>query len=294
MTVLYQPGYSLPRTDYPLTHARIAHSNNWLSGGDVSGGDGSKLLQENLDALLQENLDNILLEAQNSAAAGYFATGPLNSLTYEFWQPASLPSTWEYNHTTSAECDYCAIAAHTMGTNGNTLQVQYHDGSSWVDLIASTAITSDAPIFVIFGVQTRSRWRIRISNGTAPNIGVIKFGKALQMQRPIYGGHAPVDLARQTILRSNNSETGNYLGRSKLRSIHATTYDWNNLSAAWVEENWPGFQTAVETEPFFIAWRPETKQDVGFCQTDEAPIPSNMGVRDLMTVSLSIRAQGYD
>lgn len=294
MTVLFAPGYSLPQVDFPLTHARIAHSNNWLDGGTVSGGDGSKLLQENLDELQQENLDAILLEIQNSTADGFFATAPLNTLTYEFWQPATLPSTWEYNHTSAAEADYCAIAAHTMGTNGNTLQVQYHDGSDWVDLIASTAITSDEEIFVIFGVQTRQRWRIRVSNGTAPNIGVIKFGKAFQMERPLFGGHAPIDLSRQTILRSNLSETGEYLGRSKRRRFHATEYSWSNLTAKWIEDNWPGFQEAIESEPFFIAWRPASKTGVGFCQSDQVPIPSNMGVRDLMSVSLSVRARGYD
>lgn len=294
MTVLFEPGYSLPDTDYPLTHARIAHCGNWFEGGGIAGGTGSKLLKEDGDALLQENLDDILLEAQNSTASGFFATAPLNTLTYEFWKPESLPATWEYEHTSSAEADYCAIAAHTMGTNSNTLEVQYHSGSAWVDLIAATAITSDAPIFVIFGGQTRSRWRIRISNGTAPQIGVIKFGKALQMERPIYGGHSPLDMARQTILRSNYSETGEYLGRAKKRTFHATSFDWDNLSASWVETNWPSLQTGVETEPFFIAWRPESKQDVGFCQTDGVPIPVNKGVRDLMTVSIPVRARGYD
>jgi hypothetical protein len=294
MTVLYEPGYSLPQTDYPLTHARIAHSNNWLTGGKVSGGDGSKLLQENGDALLLESGDNILLEAQNSTATGYYATAPDGTLTYEFWKPASLPSTWEYNHTSSAECDYCAIAAHTMGTNGNSLQVQYHDGSGWVDLVISTAITSDEPIFAIFSATTASRWRIRVSSGTAPEIGVVKFGSAFQMQRPLFGGHSPIDMARQTILRSNYSETGEYLGRTKKRRFHATGYEWNHLTAAWIEENWPSMQSAVESEPFFIAWRPHTKEGVGFCQTDGVPIPSNMGIRDLMTVSLSVRARGYD
>lgn len=267
MTVLFAPGYSLTSTDYPLTHARIGHKNNWLSGGTASA---------------------------STTATSYFANGPLNTLTYELWKPSSLTATWEYNHGSSASADFCAIGAHNMGTNGNTLNVQYYNGSTWVDLIAATAITSDAPIFVIFASTAAQRWRIQISSGTAPTIGVVKFGLALQMERPIYGGHAPVSMARQTALRSNYSETGQYLGRSKKRMFFATSYEWQNLSASWVEANWPDLQDAIEAEPFFIAWRPGFKEDVGFCQVDEVPVPSNMGVRDLMSVSMGIRSLGYD
>lgn len=267
MTVILQTGYSLPSGDQPLTHARIAHDNNWLSGGTVTA---------------------------SSTATGFFADGPTNGLTYEQWKPSAMPATWEYDHGSAAQCDYCVIGAHTMGTNGNTLQVQYWNGVSWTGVIASTAITTDEPIMAIFGPQTRQRWRISISNGTAPTIGVIKFGKALQMERPIYGGHAPIPMARQTIMRSNNSESGEFLGRAKQRLYLSTSYDWQNLTAAWVRVNWPSFQKAIEDSPFFIAWRPATFGDVALAQTDQVPIPQNMGVRDLMSVSLSVRARGYD
>tara|TARA_R110000744_G_scaffold324445_1_gene430238 strand:- start:52 stop:597 length:546 start_codon:yes stop_codon:yes gene_type:complete len=181
-----------------------------------------------------------------------------------------------------------------MGTNGNTLQVQYWGGSAWVDLIAATAIANDSPIMVIFEPQTRQLWRISITNGTAPTVGVIKFGKALQMQRAIYAGHAPIDMARQTILRSNFSETGEFLGRSKQRNYLSTSFDWQHLRTAWIETNWPAMQKAVESEPFWIAWRPIASAAVGYCQTDEVPIPSKMGIKDFMSVQLTVRGRGYD
>lgn len=267
MTVIFQTGYSLPGTDQPLTHARIAHSLNWLSGGTATA---------------------------SSTATGFDADAPLNTLTYERWQPDTLTATWEYDHGSAAAVNYCAIAAHTMGTNGNTLQVQYFNGSTWTGVIPATAVSDDSPIFCIFGAQTRQRWRISISGGTAPEIGVVKFGSALQMERPIYGGHSPITLARQTILRGNYSETGEYLGRTKQRTYLATSFDWNNLTAAWVRSNWPTLQKAIEAEPFWIAWRPSTFGEVGFCQVDEVPIPQNIGTRDLMSVSMTVRARGYD
>lgn len=267
MGVIFQTSYSLPGTDQPLTHARIAHAGNWLAGGTVT---------------------------PSSTAAGYVANGPANSLTYERWKPSSLTATWEYDHGSAALCDYCVIGAHTMGSNGNTLQIQYWNGSSWSGLIPSTAITSDMAIMAIFGQQTRQRWRISVSSGTAPEIGVIKFGRALQMPRPIFGGHAPLETARQTVLRSNYSESGEFLGRTKQRVQMATGFAWQHLSSAWVRANWRPFQLAMETEPFFIAWRPQDYSEVALCQTDEIAAPQNMGIRDLMSVEMGARAFAYD
>jgi len=433
MTVILESGYSLPSGDQPLTHARIAHSLNWLSGGTASA---------------------------SSTATGFFAGAPNNSLTYERWKPSSVTATWEYDHGSSAECDYCCVAAHTFGTNNNTILVEYDgasrtnlltyseqldqwsttssitltqdatiapDGnttaeilaknagtfvymarkgitvagqeytasiylkqgtaavtairlykdvtegeplntlsidwsdpdatgtdvgngwyrfsitatavdtginvliypagssvgtgtvfawgaqleegtkatpyikttastasSTWYALTEYTTLTSDEPIMFIFEPETRQRWRISITGGTAPEVGVIKFGTAMQMERPIYGGVAPIPMARQTILRSNYSETGEYLGRVQQRSYLSASYSWQHLTSDWVRANWPDFQRAAEAEPFWLAWRPGTFGDVGYCQVDEVPIPSNMGIRDLLSVSMSVRARGYD
>jgi hypothetical protein len=252
---------------FPFTHARIAHSLNWLAGG---------------------------VAVASTTDAAFFADAPMNSLTYERWKPTALPATWEYDHTSSQTCDYCCIAAHTMGTNGNSLQVQYWDGATWVNVTSITAITDDSPVFVMFAPTTAERWRISITSGTVPEVGVVKFGRALQMQRPLYGGHAPVTYARQTVLRSNYSETGEFLGRTKLRSLLSTTYSWQHLNAAWVRANWGTLQRAIETEPFWIAWRPSTFGEVAYCQVDAIPIPSNMGIKDYMAVDMTVRARGYD
>lgn len=295
MGVIFQSGYSLPVGDMPLTHARIAHSGNWLAGGTVRADDGSNLLMETTDdLLLEDGVSFLLLEGQNATASGYVSLAPSNSLTYERWKPGALPATWEYDHGSAALCDYCCIGAHTMGTNGNTLQVQYWSGSAWVDLIPATVMTSDMAVMAIFGQQTRQRWRIVVSNGTAPEIGVIKFGRAMQMTRPIFGGHTPVDLGRQTQIRANYSETGEFLGRTRQRVQMASTFSWQHLDDAWIRSTFRPFQKAVEAEPFFIAWRPLAYSEVALCQTDEVPIPQNMGVRNLMNVQLTVRALAYD
>lgn len=267
MTVILGTSYSLPSGDEPLTHARIAHANNWNAGGTISA---------------------------STTDADYFEDAPDNSLTYEKWKPTANPSTWETDLGSALELDYCCIAAHDLGTTGCTLEVQYWSGSVWVDLITATAITDDSPIYVIFEPETRQLWRIRATVGTVPTIGVIRFGTSLQMEQPIYSGHAPADSNRATTMKSNISATGEFLGRTKQRAELMASFDWTHLTAAWVRTNWAPFQLAYEAEPFFVAWRPDTFGEVIYGQTDSPATPSNMGINDLMQVSLTARGNGYE
>ncbi len=269
LSVLYKSSYTVPVGAKSLDHARIAHSLNWFDGGTASA---------------------------STTDSAYFADAPLNTLTYEFWKPTATASTWEYDHGSSVECDYCCVSAHTLGSSAATIKIQYYSGS-WLDLTDANALTNDSPIFAIFTPTTAQRWRVNITSATTiPKIGVVKFGTALQMQQPIFGGHAPVDLSRQTILRANYSETGENLGRSKQRTFLKTSFEWEHLTAAWTHANWPTVQLAIEDEPFWVAWRPSTYTEagVGFCQTETVPIPLNMGISDKMSVSLDVRARGYE
>lgn len=272
MTVIFESGYSLPGADLPLKHARIAHAGNWHTGGTVTA---------------------------SSTATGYNADAPDNSLTYERWKPSSLTATWDIDLGSAKATNYCCIAAHTMGTNGNTLTVQYDStgGGTWVT-VATEAITDDSPIFCIFDSETRQDWRVQISSGTAPEIGVIKFGTALQMERPFYVGFAPSRMMRKTQVTGNMSEGGQFLGRTKIRTSSEVTYSWSNLTYAWVRANLDGtagLLQSVETEPFFCAWRSASEDDVEFGWT-RGPVssPSITGPRDLMSFTLSAEVLGYE
>ena len=264
--IIFQSGYALPRQDYPLTHARISHSLNWKAGGT---------------------------SLTSTTATGYFANAPLGSMTYENWKPTVLPATWEYNNGSAFSCDNGCVASHNL--SGCTVNFQYWNGASWVDVTAATVVTSNAPIMAIWSPVSAQRWRLNITAGPiVPEVAVIKFGLLLQMPRPIYGGHAPIDFARQTILRSNHSETGQYLGRTRQRVMLVSEFNWQNIEASWIRTNWKTLQLAIETEPFFLAWRPSSFNEVVYGQTDAVPVPQNQGVRDLMSVSLGMRGLSYD
>lgn len=261
MSVVFESGYTLPGADQPLTHARIAHSGQWASPTITA----------------------------STTDADYFTKGPDNSLTYERWKPTALPADWEADFGGAYSADYCVVGAHDLGTQGCNVKVQSWNGATWDDVIGTTAISDDSPIMFIFEPRTTpTQYRLRVTSGSGnPTIGVIKFGQALQMPRAIFGGHTPLKFSRRTTLRQTLSETGEFLGQTKQRSALMTDFAWNNITAAWIRTNWAAVQTALETEPFFIAWRPSEYSEVGFCRAQGVPVPTQTGVANMMQVAIS-------
>lgn len=261
MTVLYSAGYTLPGPDYSLKNARILHAGNWLTTGTYTA---------------------------STTATGYFAVAPGNSLTYERWKATAIPAqlTVTFGGAQSITC--AAVAAHTLA--GDTVALEYWTGAAWAVVVAAAVIPDNSPIMWIFPARSATQFRLNISAAPAiPEVGVFMLGNPLQMPVSIYAGHAPIDFGRQTALRSNRSDTGEYLGRTKQRAALTTDFEWTHLPRSWVLANWKLLQTSIEAEPFFLAWRPLDWQSVGYCQTDQTPGVQNMGVLDFMSASLSVR-----
>ncbi len=153
----------------------------------------------------------------------------------------------------------------------------------------------DRPIMRLVEPTTATRFRLRMVGPEVPTVGVIRIGKALEMQRPLYGGHNPISLARNTVVRPNVSERGQWLGRSIVRAGARGSWMWNNLTAEWVRRYLAPFITAARTSPFFILWRPETfPAEAGYCWTTGDLSASNMGRRDLMAFALDAEGLGHE
>ncbi len=275
MGVVFQDSYELPAGDQPLTHSRIAHSRNWLKGGTF---ENSSLVQPN-----------------------YFVAAPDNTLTYERWKPvADLPAYWNLNFTVAQTADYCFIAGHTFGSTNSriVLQASVNNDDTWVNLSPEFTPNDNMPIFFIFAPQTALAFRVQLvsvpDENNLPYMSVCKFGTALQFQQPFFGDHRPIDLARNTVIRSNYSETGEFLGRAVQRTYNTSSFTWEHLSNNWTRTNGRDLQKAVTAEPFCIAWRPSQYDEVAFGQTDQPPIPTQMGLRDYMTMTLTMRSLAYD
>lgn len=196
-------------------------------------------------------------------------------------------ATVDFTPFTSGEADMFCLAAHNLGTSAGRLTIE--QGAGHTDIMgASITPTDNEPIMAIFEPETPTEWRLVIDRGVLPEIGIVRWGSALQFTRPIFGGQEPLALARKTVMRSNKSTTGEWVGRTKLRTALETSFDWSNIESDWVRDNWPDFQKAAEDEPFFLAWRPITYSEAGYCSITQHQTPTNIGVRKLMSLSLSV------
>ena len=275
MAFVLETGYTLGGSDEPLTHARILHQGNRHTQASNTDGGTTAV-----------------------ASSTFSKDGPLNGLTYNRWKPNAASSTYEISLGTSRNCTIACIGAHTLGTEGCTVDLQYDSGGgTWVTVESNTP-TDDTAIMFLFDTISAENWRLNITGG-APEIGVFWIGRDLQMERPLYGGFSPIQMSRNTTLRGNVSQKGEWLGRSVIRRNYGGTLTWSNLSASWVRTNLDmtdGLLYAMEREPFFVAWRPDTFEDEVFLAwtTGSVNAPNNAGIRDLMTFSFDFEAFPHD
>lgn len=252
-------GYTLG-SNQPLNHARILWSP--LTGTITAGG-------------------------TNGALAA-------NDYTFQRWSCGALPSAWTLETAADAEVDTLFIAAHNLSGRTVTVETSATTGGGFTTR-ATVTPTDNSVIAVMFNTGTGAphvirRVRITVSgSGTDAAVGIIRWGKALQMTRPVFGGVRPIGLARAVETRQAISETGQWLGRMILRQAAPSEMNWEHLDDAWYKANFHPFALSLPQMPFGLIQNPaRMPESVGWCWTDGAPVPEYMGVRNYLQVSLPV------
>ncbi len=233
---------------------------------------------------------NNLLTASNTSGAEKM----LVPNTYERYRPGTGPFTAKFQMSTSATIDFVGIAAHNAGThNGGTdILVQYATvvGGA-LTTIENVTFTDNNAKMILFSEVTAAEIVISGSTTSGLEIGVIYAGKALEMLRPIFGGHSPIDLSSKVDYQSTNSESGQFIGRNIIRKGIATDFSWQHLDDTWYRASFEPFVKSAQRLPFFIKWRPDLYDVSAFGYTTADIKPSNMGGGSkLMSVSISVKA----
>jgi len=191
--------------------------------------------------------------------------------------------------------DYVAIGAHTLGSTGKTVTIGVSSATSGAFTTVHTSSPSnDNAIMATFTSQSIRRVQIAITtSGDDFYIGVVYAGAFLQMQRPLYGDHSPINLSQQVEYQNNESDTGNFLSRSIIRRGLVGSFSWRHLQAEWIRTYFKPFQKHAAANPFFILWRPTTYPlECAFCWTVDDISPRNMGIQDFMELTLNVRGYG--
>lgn len=233
----------------------------------------------------------------SSSAPGFPVAALKNPLTYERWMPNSLSGGSFEISLPNAPIDTIAFAAHSIGTSGSLIKIEIYNGA-WVlfaDYSDAPVVPDDSPYVIAFPVDLVAvgYTKLRISIDKQAEIGVVYAGERLEMPLTVYGGHTPDTLGRETDIKTARSVSGNFLGRTVVRRGYEARYEFKHLGAAWYRSHFEPFAKDAITNPFIIAWYPSKYPDeVIYGWVEQDIVGRNMGVRDFMETSFTVKAIG--
>jgi hypothetical protein len=233
----------------------------------------------------------------SSSVAGFGAALAVNGDTFDAWKPSSVPAWLQLDFGTAQEISYAGIAAHTAGTDGATVGIQYWTGAAWVNFPGcSLAPDDNAPVMWLTKTVNTSRIRLTIADAVC-EVGVFKVGRVMQFvdqRRATYLGAVGID-ARVVEWQDNMSVTGEKLGRTIRSDGLSFAFAVPYLPETWAADEWPAFQAhCLGDDGFFLATRPaQYLNEVYFAWNETPPTLERTYPNKLMSRTLSMQLRGY-
>jgi len=224
-----------------------------------------------------------LLEDSGAVIVGVPAAVVANAydwLTYDYWTTNAAAGTITATFAEAKAADYFAFFGHTLADKNGTIKLQYKQGAgAWTDIPETFVTPGDTrPVFKTFDKIFANQWRVVIvcDAGETVNLAVVSFGEKLSMQRGAYVGVTPPPFARVDTILNSETQDGQFLGRSLIRTGISGSMDFDMFTAAWVRLSLNDFILHARTKGWFIAWYPTTYPDeVAYCWTSGTPQPNN-------------------
>lgn len=188
----------------------------------------------------------------------------------------------------SQQVDYIGIARHNLNQAGLTVTVKY-DG---ITVVPETEIGEVQALLFLQNLAAPENVEIIIKGASIPpQIGVIRIGKSLRLERNIYVGHTPITYGRSRKTVNGVSENGQYIGEIVVRQSNVTSVSLQNLTASWYRSMLDPFFAQTPRQPCFWAWRPETYPDeVGYAWIEGEPQMSNQRSNGMVEANWNFRA----
>lgn len=232
----------------------------------------------------------------NALVSSAQAPSALVNNTYQRYTPTTGSQTAKFQLSAAANVDYIAIGAHNLGTHddGQTITLSYATtiGGALTEIDELT-VTDNGAIFRTFDSISGVAEIAIETNATTEGleIGIVYAGESMVMERPIYGGHNPIDLSQKTDYQNSMSDTGQFLGRTITKKGLEASFSWQYLTPAWYRSTFQPFVVSAVTNPFFIKWRPDQYEAAAFGYSTRDITPTNMsGGSGLMSVTVNMRA----
>lgn len=255
-----------------------------------------------------------------SSAVVYSAVAPVADFPYtNIFSPFTYPAdSVQFTRPTNANA-YLEVrfnASKAFNSVGIILSgVDQVDGDVTVSVLddisvgstvfGSKVITADGcHLFnvAVTGFSDTRNYRLRIAvtgdnlDGTSTFIILNAIiGARMEFEKCIRNSFAPLDYNRKTEFLTNESGTGQYIGRSIIRRNHESTVSFDLMTAPWVRSTFQPFVKSARSRPYFFAWNPTTyPNEVNYVWTDEDIGVEYTGDRNRMSASWSMRGLGND
>jgi hypothetical protein len=178
---------------------------------------------------------------------------------YDWWKPTATGDSWiraSFSGTKTA--NYMAIWGHDLSDHGSSVKPQYStdSGASWNDADSAVMPSNNNTLFITWDDVGAADWRLLATNpSTIASIAGVQIGEALEFPRGMPEGFAPPSLAPMVKLKTARSESGVFLGGSKLSEGIEGRFNLDVLDPAWVRDTWQPFIDYAQTpKPFVFAW----------------------------------------
>ncbi len=195
----------------------------------------------------------------STEAAGYEKENAYDWVGYDWWKPTAVGDSWlRASFVAGQTSDYMAIWGHNIGTSGASVKPQYstNGGSTWNDAAAAVAPSDDSTLFFSFASVNAADWRVLVNAPTTiPFIGGAQIGDALTLAHNMDVGFSPPSLVPEIELKTARSESGAFIGGSRMSVGIKSSFKLTNLNPAWVRSNWiPFIDHAQIPRPFVLSW----------------------------------------
>jgi hypothetical protein len=235
-------------------------------------------------------LTNVLASSED---VDFPATNVANPATDLIWKAASIATvTFDVTNTNVDDIDYVGVVGHNFSSGGIAVKVQVDTGSGYVDYTTAQIPADDGPIiFRLPVIMNAASVRLHMASGSAiPQFAVMYVGRSVIVQRRLYVGHRPINMARSVAVVNGISQTGNYLGAVIVGEVRENSIDLSNMSPGWYRLVLDPFIAVCKSTPFFFAWRPgDYSDEVGFCWVINDPQPENQRANGMMSISIDLR-----
>ena len=234
-----------------------------------------------------ENFGTIATWSSSGAQINFPVRALNNEMTVRRWR-ANLVTSWiQADYFGEQDVDYIGINAHNL--SGKTVEIFFNGESA--PTIQYIPGTNEA-LMILFDKIDLTSLRIEITGSDYAEIGVIFFGKVLEIPMPIdYNGLSPIQLSRKTKIMSRISDSGQFLSKTIINKGYEAKFKWLYLDDTWYRNYFDPFVVQALTRPFFIAWCPDSfPNEVVYGWVDEDIAPTYMGVLDYLQVQFNMTA----